>query len=106
MKGGKALIARADVIASLDLQMVEEVTDTLRSQVHDGDPGDRSAALRNDEGQEQSQRIAIGPVTLAGMTMVPEARCLPFGPADRQSMRTVLLWSTISLMPSTMIMDI
>jgi hypothetical protein len=59
VQSGEALVARANVIATLSLEMAEELSYALRREILDRKPRDGPVALAGDEGEEQPERVAI-----------------------------------------------
>jgi hypothetical protein len=50
--GGEALVAGADVVVAVDLEVAEESDEALEREIGQREPGDATSLVRGDEHQE------------------------------------------------------
>jgi hypothetical protein len=59
VQGSQALVAGADVVAAVVLEVAQEAEDPFEGQVLDAEPGDLGALVVCDEMQQEPYRVAI-----------------------------------------------
>jgi hypothetical protein len=57
--GGEALVACADVVVAVDLEVAEEANEALEGEIGEHEPGDPTSLVCGDEHQEQPDRVTV-----------------------------------------------